>query len=67
MSRWLRRPYEKILGTAMKNKTVSVLVVVVLFAVSLGLFPFLGTSFIPEMQEGTLRPECRSRSQHFAG
>jgi heavy metal efflux system protein len=55
---WLRRPYEKILGMAMKNKTVSVLVVVALFAVSLCLFPFLGTSFIPEMQEGTLGPNA---------
>jgi heavy metal efflux system protein len=55
---WLRMPYEKILGTAMKNKTISVLVVIVLFAVSLCLFPFLGTSFIPEMQEGTLGPNA---------
>jgi heavy metal efflux system protein len=29
-----------------------------MFAVSLGLFPFLGTSFIPEMQEGTLGPNA---------
>src|SRR6185503_8066823 len=56
--RWLRSPYEKVLSTAMKNKTISVLLVVAMFAVSLGLFPFLGTSFIPEMQEGTLGPNA---------
>jgi heavy metal efflux system protein len=55
---WLRSPYEKILSTAMKNKTISVLVVIALFAVSLSLFPFLGTSFIPELQESTLSPNA---------
>lgn len=56
--RWLRRPYEKALGLAMANKTVSVLAVLALFSVSLCLAPFLGTSFIPEMQEGTLGPNA---------
>ena len=55
---WLRRPYDKILGTAMRNKTASVLVVVALLVLSLCAFPFLGTSFIPEMQEGTLGPNA---------
>jgi cobalt-zinc-cadmium resistance protein CzcA len=56
--RWLRGPYEKALGFAMKNKAVSISAVVALFAASLCLFPFLGTSFIPEMQEGTLSPNA---------
>ncbi|HEV2174922.1 MAG TPA: CusA/CzcA family heavy metal efflux RND transporter, partial [Nitrospira sp.] len=56
--RSLRNPYEKILSFAMKNKTISVSAVVALFAISLCLFPFLGTSFIPEMQEGTLGPNA---------
>lgn len=56
--RSLRNPYEKILAFAMKNKTISVSAVVALFAISLCLFPFLGTSFIPEMQEGTLGPNA---------
>jgi cobalt-zinc-cadmium resistance protein CzcA len=56
--RSLRNPYDKILSLAMKNKTISVLAVVALFAISLSLFPFLGTSFIPEMQEGTLGPNA---------
>jgi cobalt-zinc-cadmium resistance protein CzcA len=31
---------------------------VLLFVASLCLFPFLGTAFIPEMQEGTLGPNA---------
>jgi len=56
--RWLRSPYEKVLAWTMRNKTISVVAVVLLFAVSLCLFPFLGTAFIPEMQEGTLSPNA---------
>src|ERR1700761_3008451 len=56
--RWLRTPYNKVLAWAMANKIKSVVGVVVLFVVSLGLFPLLGTAFIPEMQEGTLGPNA---------
>lgn len=56
--RWLRAPYEKTLGWSMRNKTISVSAVVVLFGISLAIFPLLGTSFIPEMQEGTLSPNA---------
>jgi cobalt-zinc-cadmium resistance protein CzcA len=56
--RWLRAPYDRVLAWAMQNKIKSVVSVVVLLAVSLGLFPFLGTAFIPEMQEGTLGPNA---------
>ena len=54
----LRRPYDRILSWAMQNKKKSVTAVVLLFVASLCLFPFLGTSFIPEMQEGTLGPNA---------
>ena len=54
----LRMPYQHILDWAMRNKTLSVSAVVLLFFLSLGLFPFLGTAFIPEMQEGTLSPNA---------
>ncbi len=56
--RILRQPYEKVLGWTMQNKTISVSAVVALFVISLCMFPFLGTSFIPEMQEGTLSPNA---------
>ncbi len=55
---FLRRPYEHALTWALQNKVKSVAAVVLLFVVSLGLFPFLGTAFIPEMQEGTLGPNA---------
>jgi heavy metal efflux system protein len=54
----LRAPYDAILNAALNNKWKSILAVVVLFVVSIGLFPFLGTAFIPEMQEGTLGPNA---------
>jgi cobalt-zinc-cadmium resistance protein CzcA len=56
--RWLRTPYQYVLRWTMVNKEKSVLAVVLLFAVSLGLVPLLGTAFIPEMQEGTLGPNA---------
>jgi len=56
--RWLRRPYDRMLAWTMRNRIKSVVTVVVLFTVSLCLFPFLGTAFIPEMQEGTLSPNA---------
>jgi cobalt-zinc-cadmium resistance protein CzcA len=46
------------LGFALRNKKKCVTAVIVLFFVSLGLVPFLGTAFIPEMQEGTLGPNA---------
>ncbi len=55
---WLRSPYQRVLAWTMQNKVKSVLAVILLFVLSLGLFPFLGTSFIPEMQEGTLGPNA---------
>ena len=54
----LRKPFDAMLGFAMRNKKKSIAAVVLLFAVSIGLVPFLGTAFIPEMQEGTLGPNA---------
>ena len=54
----LRRPYTTILHWTIGHRLASVLLVIVLFAASLALFPFLGTSFIPEMAEGTLSPNA---------
>jgi cobalt-zinc-cadmium resistance protein CzcA len=56
--RLLRRPYNRMLQWAMGHRTFAVLGVVLIFCGSLALFPFLGTSFIPEMQEGTLSPNA---------
>ncbi len=56
--RTLRRPYDYLLRWALAHRTATVLGVVAIFFASLALFPFLGTSFIPEMQEGTLSPNA---------
>jgi cobalt-zinc-cadmium resistance protein CzcA len=56
--RLLRRPYESILHWALGHRKTTVLAVILAFFGSLSLSPFLGTSFIPEMQEGTLSPNA---------
>lgn len=56
--RTIRKPYYRILHTALNNRGLSIVSVAVLFIVALCLFPFLGTAFIPEMQEGTLSPNA---------
>jgi heavy metal efflux system protein len=56
--RLLRRPYTRLLQWALGHRKMTVLAVVLIFCGSLSLVPFLGTSFIPEMQEGTLSPNA---------
>ncbi len=56
--RLLRRPYNHLLHLAMGHRKMAVALVLALFVGALCLFPFLGTSFIPEMQEGTLSPNA---------
>jgi cobalt-zinc-cadmium resistance protein CzcA len=56
--RLLRRPYNWLLQWTLDHRRASVAAVFVLFLGALALFPFLGTSFIPEMQEGTLSPNA---------
>ncbi len=56
--RFLRRPYERILDWALRHRKISIGGVLILFALAVSLFPFLGTAFIPEMQEGTLSPNA---------
>jgi cobalt-zinc-cadmium resistance protein CzcA len=56
--RWLRKPYTHLLNWALGHRKTSILTVVALLALAVCLFPFLGTAFIPEMQEGTLSPNA---------
>ncbi len=56
MVRMLKRPYLLVLNWAL-NKTRKLSAVVILALVgAICLFPLLGTSFIPEMKEGSLSP-----------
>ncbi len=52
--RMIKRSYLPLLNKAIKNKMFVVLTTVGLFLASLALFPFLGTEFIPILDEGSL-------------
>ncbi len=54
--RTLRHSYQQVLDWAMQHRALSATGSILLFAASLALAPFLGTAFIPEMQEGTIGP-----------
>ena len=49
---------KRLLHWAMTHRKITVIAVIVAFCGSLSLVPLLGTSFIPEMQEGTLSPNA---------
>lgn len=53
---WSRRLYLGIARRAILRPKITASSAVLLFAASLALFPFLGTSFIPEFKEGTISP-----------
>ena len=56
--RMLKKPYSILLHWATKNVWATVALSLVLFGASMSLFPYLGTSFIPELKEGTISPNA---------
>jgi cobalt-zinc-cadmium resistance protein CzcA len=56
--RWLKKPYLFLLHRATQNEKKTVAVAVLLFVAAIALFPYLGTSFIPELKEGTISPNA---------
>ncbi len=52
----MKKPYLTLLDIALKQRFAVVLVAVALFAGTVAIMPFLGTSFIPEMKEGSIVP-----------
>jgi cobalt-zinc-cadmium resistance protein CzcA len=52
----IKTPYEKILKLVLKNEKKVIFVSLGIFVASLFVIPFLGTSFIPEMKEGSIVP-----------
>jgi heavy metal efflux system protein len=54
--RMLKWPYERLLALAVNNPAKTVGVSVIVFIAAMALFPYLGTSFIPELKEGTISP-----------
>ncbi len=51
-----KRPYRGALRWALGHRRTTVAIALVLFVAAIGVVPYLGTSFIPEMKEGTLTP-----------
>jgi cobalt-zinc-cadmium resistance protein CzcA len=54
--RWLKKPYVPLLHLAVKNSKSTFFIAILAFFASLGLLPFLGTAFIPDMREGSIVP-----------
>jgi cobalt-zinc-cadmium resistance protein CzcA len=52
----LKKPYVPMLEWAVANSRKTVSIAVLAFVAALGLLPFLGTAFIPEMKEGSVVP-----------
>jgi cobalt-zinc-cadmium resistance protein CzcA len=50
----IKKPYIKLLDLALGNELKTILIAVGVFVLSIVILPFLGTSFIPEMKEGTV-------------
>lgn len=54
--RLLRRPYLAQLKLVTRFPKLTILAAIVVFGATMSLFPLLGTSFIPELREGTISP-----------
>lgn len=54
--RILKRPYLPLLHWALRHEKTTITLSLTLFLAATALFPYLGTSFIPEMKEGTISP-----------
>ncbi|MGQ2964320.1 efflux RND transporter permease subunit [Methylophilus sp.] len=52
----IKRPYLKALNWVLNNEKKTIIASTLLFIGTIALFPFLGTSFIPEMKEGSIVP-----------
>ncbi len=55
--RWLKIPYIPLLMWAMRRPRVITAIAAIPLVGSLALFPFLGTEFIPTLDEGSLTPQ----------
>jgi cobalt-zinc-cadmium resistance protein CzcA len=52
----LKRPYMRLLGWAIVNRGKTIAISVAAFVAALAVVPFLGSAFIPEMNEGSVVP-----------
>ncbi|MFN7934438.1 MAG: CusA/CzcA family heavy metal efflux RND transporter [Bryobacteraceae bacterium] len=56
--RLLKKPYVVLLNWATHHSFSTVALALAAFGLTMSLFPYLGTSFIPEMKEGTISPNA---------
>lgn len=54
---WLRPRYERFLEASLNKKGIIISTAVVIFGVSIALMPYLGTEFLPELDEGSILVE----------
>jgi cobalt-zinc-cadmium resistance protein CzcA len=54
--RTVKPVYRRLLDAALRRERTTIVGAVLLFAAALAILPFLGTSFIPEMKEGSVSP-----------
>ena len=52
--RWIKSGYRPVLEYALRHRKFVISAAIVLLAVSLALFPFLGTEFVPILDEGSI-------------
>ena len=50
----IEKNYRRLLRVALKKKSTVVITSLIMFVASLALLPFLGTEFVPELEEGTI-------------
>ncbi|WP_372635169.1 efflux RND transporter permease subunit, partial [Fodinibius sp.] len=54
---WLRPRYERFLEISLDRKGIIITTAVTIFGISVALIPFLGTEFLPELDEGSILVE----------
>ena len=57
--RWLQHRYQSLLGTVMQRRAVVLPAAALVVAIALGSVPFLGTEFMPKLDEGSILVQAR--------
>lgn len=57
---WIRKPYLNTLKNALKHRVLTVSIAVIAFLLAVSSIPFLGSEFVPELDEGDFIIETRN-------
>ncbi len=55
--KWLRPRYSKFLELSLNHRFTTISIALVIFTISVGMIPFMGTEFLPELDEGSILVE----------